>query len=182
MTYVNSVITWNLRIIFFGCPLACYVWNVVGVALNLDAMPTSFSELYRQCFASFSGIDSKVVLIGVVALRWTLWRTRNNSFLDGMRPKDLTNVIFLICHFLNSWAKLQRSVLELCPRGNNKDVIIITSTVALANVRAYYLKSFNYFHLAICFSYYLLYFKLGYLRVSNFGIFLYITLSRINNK
>jgi hypothetical protein len=46
-----------------------------------------------------------------------------------------------------------------------------TSTVALANVRAYYLKSFNYFYVAICFSCYLLYFKLGYLRVSKFGIF-----------
>jgi hypothetical protein len=88
------------------------VWNVVGVALNLDAMPSSFSELYRQCYASFSGIDRKVVMIGVVALCWTLWRTRNNSFFDGMRPNDPTNVIFLICHFLNSWAKLQRSTLR----------------------------------------------------------------------
>jgi hypothetical protein len=58
---VNSVITWNPRIIFFffSYPLARYVWNVVGVALNLDVMPCSFSKLYRQCFASFSGIDKK---------------------------------------------------------------------------------------------------------------------------
>jgi hypothetical protein len=66
---------------------------------------------YQQCFASFSGIDREVVMIGAVALCWTLWRSRNNSFFDGMRPKDPTKVIFLICHFLNSWAKLQRSAL-----------------------------------------------------------------------
>jgi hypothetical protein len=93
--------------LFFGCPLARYVWNVVGVALNINAMPSSCLELYRQCFASFSRIDRKVVMIGAVALCWTLWRTRNNSFFDGMRSKDPTNVIFLICHFLNSWAKLR---------------------------------------------------------------------------
>jgi hypothetical protein len=82
------------------------------LALNINAMPRSFLELYQQCFASFSGIDRKVVMIGAVALCWTFWRTRNNSFFDGMRPKDPTNIIFLICHFLNYWAKLQRSALR----------------------------------------------------------------------
>jgi hypothetical protein len=48
--------------LFFGCPLARYVWNMVGVALNLDAMPCSFSE--GNVFPLFSGIDRKVVMIG----------------------------------------------------------------------------------------------------------------------
>jgi hypothetical protein len=31
--------------LFFDCPLAWYVWNVVGVALNLDAIPRSLSYI-----------------------------------------------------------------------------------------------------------------------------------------
>jgi hypothetical protein len=30
--------------LFFVCPLSRYVWNLVGVELNLDAMPRSLSE------------------------------------------------------------------------------------------------------------------------------------------
>lgn len=56
--------------LFFTCPLARFVSNVVGVALNLKNLPSSFLSLYQQCFAAFSGIDRKVVMIGAVAICW----------------------------------------------------------------------------------------------------------------
>ena len=62
--------------------------------MNLGCMPSSFTSLYQQCFATFTGVDRKVVMIGVVAICWAVWKTRNKLY------------------FLHDWSKLQKNVLQ----------------------------------------------------------------------
>lgn len=38
----------------------------MGVSMNLRNLPVSFVSLYQQCFATFSGVDRKVVMIDAV--------------------------------------------------------------------------------------------------------------------
>ena len=76
--------------LFCSCPLAKYCWNVISVAMNLSSVPDSFSNLYRQCAASFFGLDRKVAIIGAVAICceeffggglicWREWHTRSSG-------------------------------------------------------------------------------------------------------
>jgi hypothetical protein len=54
--------------LFFVYLLARYIWNVVGVSLNLKNTYVSSMSLYHECFATFTDLDRKLVMIGVVAI------------------------------------------------------------------------------------------------------------------
>jgi hypothetical protein len=104
--------------LFFLCPLAKYIWNVVSVSLGISKIPECFVDLYRDWFNMYSGRDRKAVIVGSVAVVWTIWKTRNKSCFQKIRPGDPTSVITLVCHFINTWSNMQKNGLQkLCYRG-----------------------------------------------------------------
>jgi hypothetical protein len=100
--------------LFFHCPIARYVWRVIQVALNLVEIPRSISNLCDSWLSKPKDKISNLLLFGCGAVFWAIWRTRNDWCFGNKIMLDPSNVIFLCCFWLDSWAIRQRE------RGNKK--------------------------------------------------------------
>ncbi|KQK05392.1 hypothetical protein BRADI_2g19836v3 [Brachypodium distachyon] len=58
-----------------------------------------------------------LISVGVSALCWTIWRTRNDACFKFTYPRDPANLVFIFCYWLKYWAIMQRTeareILEL---------------------------------------------------------------------
>ena len=52
------------------------------------------------------------MMLGAVAIFWAVWKSRNISCFQRIRPKDPTNVVTYMCNFLHVWANLQKEGLK----------------------------------------------------------------------
>lgn len=50
-----------------------------------------------------------LIVVGVAAIIWAIWKTRNKACFDKKLPNDPTDVIFSVCHWMDSWAILQKA-------------------------------------------------------------------------
>ena len=98
--------------LFFSCPLAKYIWTIASVALGINQVPKDFPDLYAKWFSAYDGKDRIAMMLGAVAIFWAVWKTRNRSCFQRIRPKDPTNVVIYMCNFLHVWANLQKEGLK----------------------------------------------------------------------
>jgi hypothetical protein len=94
--------------LFFHCPIARYVWRVIQVALNLAVIPKSISDLRAGWLSNPKDKISNLLLFGCGAMFWAIWRTRNDWCFSDKTLLDPSNVFFLCCFWLDSWAIRQK--------------------------------------------------------------------------
>jgi hypothetical protein len=94
--------------LFFHCPIARYVWRVIQVALNLVVIPKSIRDLCDGWLSKHKDIITNLLLFGCGAVFWAIWRTRNDWCFGDKILFDPSNVIFLCCFWLDSWAIRQK--------------------------------------------------------------------------
>jgi hypothetical protein len=94
--------------LFFHCPIAKYMWRVIQVALNLRLIPNSISNIYNNWLCKPKDKTANLVLFGCGALFWAIWRTRNDWCFGNKHLLDPSNIIFLCCFWLDSWATCQK--------------------------------------------------------------------------
>ena len=79
-----------------------------GCSLGNQRFPVSFLDLCQNQLPNYTGEDRVVVMLGVAALLWSIWKTRNKSCFQSLLPRDPTNVIFTLCSTLDSWTVLHK--------------------------------------------------------------------------
>jgi hypothetical protein len=84
--------------LFFSCPLEKYIWSAVSVSLNINSNSFGFWGLYHNWFDTSAGRERKAIIIGSIAVIWAVWKTRNKSCFQRIRPGDPTNVILVPFH------------------------------------------------------------------------------------
>lgn len=94
---------------FFTCSFARFVWNVVICSIGLSWAPNCFQELLDKWLLQFSRRDMKIAIVGVAAILWTLWKTRNDACFRCKWPYDPSSVFFVVCSTIDSWAGLQKA-------------------------------------------------------------------------
>jgi hypothetical protein len=94
--------------LFFHCPIAKYMWRVIQVALNLRLILNSISNLYDNWLCKPKDKTANLMLFGCGALFWAIWRTRNDWCFGKNHLLDPSNIIFLCCFWLDSWATRQK--------------------------------------------------------------------------
>ena len=62
--------------LFFGCVMANYVWNVVKCATGVMDIPRHFQDM-SEWIMRFPVKDRNVISVGVAAVFWAIWKTRN---------------------------------------------------------------------------------------------------------
>lgn len=82
----------------------------MGVAFGFVNMPRNVERLFSVWLRSFDRKLRKLITICVAANLWNIWRTRNISCFENKIPSDPITFIHLICHWLLSWAILQKNV------------------------------------------------------------------------
>ena len=93
--------------LFFDCLLVIFVWNVACCSFGFEARPLSVFHLYSDWLKLFLNKDRALVLVGVAAILWSIWKTRNEACFQGKRPDNLVTVTNLIGFWISPWAILQ---------------------------------------------------------------------------
>jgi hypothetical protein len=101
--------------LFFHCPMATFLWSNVCQALGTDSRHVCFSQ-YFWWIANLFPCGSNIHIVGVAALCWAIWKTRNKVCFEGKFPSSPVAVICHTCAFLHFWAGLQnendRAILQ----------------------------------------------------------------------
>ena len=94
--------------LFFLCPLARYIWNVVSCAFGVNCQ---FQNI-DQGIAWLNGFGKKkrnILSVGMASIIWHIWKTRNAACFQGEWPVEPYLVIIRICDGIQKWCILQVS-------------------------------------------------------------------------
>jgi hypothetical protein len=80
------------------------VWRVIQVALKLDFIPKTTGELCDSWMNNPKNKVTNLLLFGCGVVFWAIWRTRNDWCFGDKILLDPSNVVFLCCFWLDSWA------------------------------------------------------------------------------
>ncbi len=92
---------------FFDRPLARLMWNTAICVLNLNPALDS-QNMFGDWLKKLDKNMKDLVMVGMAAIIWAIWKSRNKACFEKVYPKDPTDVIFLACHWVDSWALLQK--------------------------------------------------------------------------
>ena len=92
--------------LFFECSLAKFIWSVVAMVVGAPCRPCSFDQFWRWAQVYMSG-DETFLMVGLAAICWAIWRSRNSSCFDGKKIRSPTEIVCLASSFLLFWAELQ---------------------------------------------------------------------------
>ena len=90
--------------LFLHCPLARYVWNVVNVATGMKCQFTNVQQCLIEWLGGFDKKTKKKVTVGVAAVFWGLWKTRNLACFENKWPNEPVEVIHKIGYWIDWWA------------------------------------------------------------------------------
>ena len=93
--------------IFFHCHLAKLIWSCVRDWLHVSWAPASFAEL-RSLASNLSGVSRRIFWVGLGALCWSLWTTRNKFTIEHVFPAKPADCLFKSCAFLQQWKSLTK--------------------------------------------------------------------------
>jgi hypothetical protein len=51
-----------------------------------------------------------VVKIFLAAIFWSIWKTQNRACFENILPHDPSEILFQICHWINYWGELQKTM------------------------------------------------------------------------
>ena len=69
--------------------------------------PASFSEL-RTLASNLSGVCRRIFWVGLDALCWSLWTTRNKFTIEHVFPAKPADCLFKSCTLLQQWKSLTK--------------------------------------------------------------------------
>ena len=92
---------------FISCSVARLIWSVLSCTFNFGRKPNSIQDMFGIWLGSFSKGKRRLTLVGIAAIIWTIWNTRNAICFENKKLNDLVALIHMIVNWINSWAILQ---------------------------------------------------------------------------
>ena len=93
--------------LFLRCPLARYVWNVVSVATGFSCQFENTDHCLTSYLDKFDKNSKKLCMVGIAAVFWGIWKTRNLACFENKWPSEPIEVVHRICYWIDWWANLQ---------------------------------------------------------------------------
>ena len=95
--------------------MARYVWSLVALVIGADCRPCSFQQFWEWS-NRYMPMVGKFHFVGLAAICWAIWKTRNSICFDKKMIRSPTEIICLASSFISFWAELQaeedKKVLE----------------------------------------------------------------------
>jgi hypothetical protein len=93
--------------LFFECYLARYIWSLITWVIGGNRRPSNLSQ-YWDWSNMFLPANKKIHMVGLSAICWALWKTRNRVCFEGKRVRSPTEIICLASSLISYWAGLQK--------------------------------------------------------------------------
>ena len=68
--------------LLFQCSMAKAVWAIVAYCLGASNVPRSFDQCWTWC-EKWLPFGEKIHAIGIAAICWAIWKTRNSVCFEG---------------------------------------------------------------------------------------------------
>jgi hypothetical protein len=93
--------------LLFLCPLARYMWNVVSFVMGIPCHFINVKDCLLVWLKQFSGTKKRVLMVGVAAVMWSIWRACNMACFQQVWPSDPSVILFQACYCIDFWSNLQ---------------------------------------------------------------------------
>ena len=94
--------------LFFSCSVAKTIWALVRCAFDLKSTPRDLSDCFGIWLKKIQEDSKKLIMVGVSALLWAIWRCRNNIVFDRKMISDPMGIVKMMCGWISDWAVLQK--------------------------------------------------------------------------
>lgn len=91
----------------FECHLARGVWSAVSISFGFQP-PSSIANLFGSWLTNFPPKLRKQILVGVAAICWALWLSRNDVVFLRSKPNSFLQVLFRGTYWIKSWSILSK--------------------------------------------------------------------------
>ena len=118
--YVLCNLNESIQHLFLDCHYARMVWRMVYLATGLT-QPRSIRHMFGSWLSNQNNKSRNLIWVGVAALCWAIWRTRNDIIFHRIKYNSILQVIIRGTYWLRFWAQLH------C-EGHNKNFISLLST------------------------------------------------------
>ena len=89
----------------FQCSIAKAVWAIVAKCIGANNVPKSFGQCWLWC-EKWLPYGKQFHTVGIAAIRWAIWKTRNKACFDGKMLKNPASIICCVCALMGYWAGL----------------------------------------------------------------------------
>lgn len=96
----------TIKHLFLDCPLAKLLWRTLHIAFNVNP-PMSINTLFGTWRNRVDANIAKHIRIGICALLWAIWNTRNDLIFNGKNYQFFAG--YLQSHFLNPYVVVTHS-------------------------------------------------------------------------
>lgn len=91
----------TIQHLFFECPLARMLWNVIAVALNLKPCLNRIN-FFGSWLNNIEKFTKNLVVTGIAAVIWTIWKSKNKVCFENKFPQDPTDLVYMACNLVDS--------------------------------------------------------------------------------
>jgi hypothetical protein len=93
----------NIHHLFFDCPVAWLIWSIVSITFDIRK-PRSVNDIFGVWLRGFQYKQRNCVLLGVAAVCWAIWLSRNDVVFQRSKPNLCLQVIFRGAFWIRSWS------------------------------------------------------------------------------
>lgn len=101
----------NIQHLFFDCHLSRAIWNAISIAFGVRK-PENVNDLLGAWVKGWSKENRKQIVVGISALCWAIWLSRNDICFKGKSSYSFLQVIFRGTYWARMWAKLSKEEEE----------------------------------------------------------------------
>jgi hypothetical protein len=83
--------------LFHACPFATIIWRMIYFAYNIPP-PTSINNMFGNWLYGVPKKDKNKIRIGISAICWTIWRTRNDIIFNNQKDTNFLQIIHRVVH------------------------------------------------------------------------------------
>ncbi|KAG8060373.1 hypothetical protein GUJ93_ZPchr0002g26796 [Zizania palustris] len=98
----------SVQHLFFDCSVAKFIWRMVYTCFNIGPF-ADMKHVWDTWFGKLNKRVRNVVGVGLAAVFWSVWRSRNDACFQNKLINDPLIFVKLICFWLSFWSKLQKS-------------------------------------------------------------------------
>jgi hypothetical protein len=95
--------------LFFYCYVARYIQSLIAHIMGANCRPSSFEQFWIWVNRYISN-NKKIHFVGLLAICWAFWKTRNTIHFEKKQIKSPTKIICLASSFLTYCAGLSKEV------------------------------------------------------------------------
>jgi hypothetical protein len=91
--------------LFLACPFAKIVWRMVYLTFNLPP-PANITNMFGNWLNGVKKLDKARIRIGISAICWPIWTSRNDIIFDKQKGTNFLQVIRRAAYWIQQWALL----------------------------------------------------------------------------